>query len=49
MIELFYIVIMLFATGTSDIRATTHGLLINIIHSLYTIKVTPEDKLQSLR
>lgn len=36
--ELLHLIMLLFATGTSDIRATTHGLLVNVIHALYTIK-----------
>ncbi len=47
--ELFYIVLLLFSTGSSLARATVHGLLINIVHSLYTTMVTPDNKLQSLR
>jgi hypothetical protein len=47
--ELFHIVMMLFSSGNSYIRSTTHGLLINILHSLYTITVTNENKLQGLR
>ena len=33
----------------SDSRATSHGLLVNVVHSLYTTKATAQDKLQSLR
>jgi len=47
--ELFHVIMMVFCTGSSDIRALTHGLLINVVHSLYTIKATADDKLQSLR
>jgi neurofibromin 1 len=38
---------MLFGTGSSDIRAAVHGLVINIAHSLYNIRT--DDKLQGLR
>jgi len=49
--ELFHIVILLFSTGSSVLRATIHGLLINIVHSVYTTFAPTEDKekLQSLR
>jgi hypothetical protein len=40
---------MLFAIGSAPVRAACHGLLINIVHSLYTSLVTPENKLQSLQ
>ena len=45
--ELFHIVVLLFCTGSSDTRATIHGLVINIAHSLYN--VVPEEKYQGLR
>jgi len=47
--ELFHIVLLLFATGPPLVRATVHGLLINIVHSLYTTMVSSQNKLQSLR
>jgi hypothetical protein len=47
--ELFHIVLLLFSTGNALVRAIVHGLLINIVHSLYTSTVTQENKLQSLR
>lgn len=47
--ELFHAVLLLFATGPPVTRATVHGLLINIVHSLYTTLVTADNKLQSLR
>eukprot|EP01119_Soliformovum_irregulare_P019017 TRINITY_DN5943_c0_g1_i1.p1 TRINITY_DN5943_c0_g1~~TRINITY_DN5943_c0_g1_i1.p1 ORF type:complete len:2529 (-),score=855.67 TRINITY_DN5943_c0_g1_i1:42-7628(-) len=47
--ELFHIVMTIFSTGATYIRATVHGLLINILHSLYTLKVTPDNKLTALR
>jgi len=46
--ELFHLVMMLFSTGSTDVRASVHGLFINVVHSLYTLKVSPEDKLQTL-
>jgi hypothetical protein len=45
--ELFHLIIMLFCNGTSDIRATLYGILINIVHSLYS--VIPDEKYQGLR
>lgn len=47
--ELFHIVLMVFATGSAPVRASSHGLLVNCVHSLYTAMVTPENKLQSLQ
>jgi hypothetical protein len=47
--ELFHIVLMLFSTGSAPVRASSHGLLVNIVHSLYTSLVSPENKLQSLQ
>lgn len=47
--ELFHLVLMLFATGSAPVRACSHGLLINLVHSLYTSLVSPENKLQSLQ
>jgi len=47
--ELFHIVLLLFATGPPLVRATVHGLLINIVHSLYTTMVSSQNKMQSLR
>lgn len=46
--ELFHLFILLFGTGSSHIRSTVYGLLINVVHSLYTSKVTSEDKFQNL-
>ena len=40
--ELFHIIIMTFHTGSSIMRATVHGLLINIVHSLYTSTNLPD-------
>eukprot|EP01087_Luapelamoeba_hula_P001442 TRINITY_DN1115_c0_g1_i1.p1 TRINITY_DN1115_c0_g1~~TRINITY_DN1115_c0_g1_i1.p1 ORF type:complete len:2561 (-),score=353.59 TRINITY_DN1115_c0_g1_i1:117-7799(-) len=46
--ELFFVVLLLFSTGASIVRATVHGLLINIVHSLYT-SLSQGTKLQALR
>jgi neurofibromin 1 len=46
--EVLHIIMLVFGVGSSNIRATTHGLLINIFHSLYTTSVSREDKLQGL-
>ena len=47
--ELFHLVILLFSTGPYLMRSIIHGLVINIVHSLYTSVATADDKLQSLR
>ncbi len=47
--ELLHIVLLLFSSGISLVRATVHGLLINIVHSLYTSTVTTHNKMQSLK
>ena len=47
--ELFHIILLVFASGDIESRKVVHGLLINVVHSLYTIKVSEEDKLQNLR
>eukprot|EP01091_Cochliopodium_minus_P010267 TRINITY_DN267_c0_g1_i4.p1 TRINITY_DN267_c0_g1~~TRINITY_DN267_c0_g1_i4.p1 ORF type:complete len:1603 (-),score=597.45 TRINITY_DN267_c0_g1_i4:1934-6742(-) len=46
--QLLHIVVLLFSTGSFIERATTHRFLLNIIHSLYLLKVTPENRLPSV-
>jgi neurofibromin 1 len=47
--EIFHIVTMLANTGTSDVRATVHRLLINSIHSACTSFNLDEARLNKLR
>jgi hypothetical protein len=47
--ELFHIVMMVFYTGSSLIRATVHRLFINIVHCIYTTHLCHESKQQALR
>jgi len=47
--ELFHIVMMVFYTGNSLVRATTHRLFINIVHCIYTTHLCHESKQQALR
>ncbi|KYR01829.1 hypothetical protein DLAC_01846 [Tieghemostelium lacteum] len=46
--ELLHIICTLFSSGNVNVRITTHGLLINTCHSLYTTLVSNENKLQGL-
>ncbi|KAF2077194.1 hypothetical protein CYY_001515 [Polysphondylium violaceum] len=46
--ELLFIICTLFSIGNVNVRITTHGLLINTVHSLYTTLVSNESKLQGL-
>eukprot|EP01132_Coremiostelium_polycephalum_P003622 gene3622-4511_t len=46
--ELLHIICSLFSIGNVNVRITTHGLLINMVHSLYTTLVSNENKLQTL-
>ncbi|EGG19811.1 neurofibromin [Cavenderia fasciculata] len=46
--ELLHIICTLFSIGNVNVRITTHGLLINTVHSLYTFLVSADNKLQGL-
>ncbi|KAL6048749.1 Neurofibromin 1 [Balamuthia mandrillaris] len=47
--ELLFSILLLFSTGPSFVRATVHGLFINVVQSLYTALLSPDNKLQPLR
>jgi hypothetical protein len=46
--ELFYIITMLIATGAPFIRASIHGLIVNLVQSLCTVQTLDPSNLNRL-